>query len=40
MHEGRRSASPQLEDDTMPILLWFLGVPLSLILVLFLFGAF
>jgi hypothetical protein len=27
-------------EDNMPILLWLLGVPLSLIVVLMLFGAF
>lgn len=27
-------------DCTMPIILWFLGVPLSLIILLFLFGVF
>jgi hypothetical protein len=28
------------QEDTVPILLWLLGVPLSLIVVLMLFGAF
>lgn len=33
-------SNTEMTEDNMPILLWFLGVPLSLILVLMLFGAF
>ncbi|WP_157948318.1 hypothetical protein [Pulveribacter suum] len=32
------SYSPQLKESSMPIILWLLGVPLSIVLLLLLFG--
>jgi hypothetical protein len=36
----RRVVDYQLKETVMPVILWFLGVPLSLILVLWLVGVF
>jgi hypothetical protein len=38
MEFPRCPCEPNAEENTMPILLWLLGVPISLILVLMLLG--
>jgi len=38
-HPGRCTCNTEYKEDNMPILLWLLGVPLSLIIILMLFHA-